>query len=159
MIFIAFMVILRHLVISKQNQLGVSAGHLTKDLYYKLQIDRATFSRGEPIRVQLSVKNISDKPVTLKFDTTLEFDFVIQRELNMLFVDVPLDVWKYSAKSVPAPRPHVVTIPPGQEKVFTAMWDQRDSSGNPVKPGRYIITGTLNAVDRMESLRVRGETQ
>lgn len=157
-VFVMFILVLRYLVWARQSDLGVSAGHEANGLFYKLEIERATFSRGEPIKVQLSVQNMSDKAVTLQFADSLEFDFIVQREVNMLFVDVPMDVWKFSAKNVPQPKPHAIVVPPGEKKVFSAMWDQTDSAGNPVKSGRYIITGTLNAIDRTESLRVRGQT-
>lgn len=157
-VFIIFVAAMRYIVWSRESKLGTNAELTANDLFFRLQIERATFNRGEPIKVRLSVTNVSAKPITLQFENSLEFDFVIQQEVNMLFVEVPMDVWKYSARSVPAAKPHAVVIPPGQEKVFTAMWDQTDSSGSPVRPGRYIITGTLTAIDRTESLRVRGQT-
>lgn len=157
-LLIIFMISLHFIQKSRDAKLGTNAELSRNDLFFRLQIERATFSRGEPIKVRLSVTNVSAKPITLQFENSLEFDFVIQQEVNMLFVNVPMDVWKYSAKMVPQAKPHAIVVPPGQEKVFTAMWDQTDSAGNPVKPGRYIITGTLTAVDRTESLRVRGAT-
>lgn len=157
-LLIAFMAAIFFIQKSRDAKLGTNAELNSDDLFFRLQIERATFSRGEPIKVRLSVTNVGTKPITLQFANSLEFDFVIQQEVNMLFVEVPMDVWKYSAKSVPQPKPHAIVVPPGQEKVFTALWDQTDSAGNPVKPGRYIITGTLTAIDRTESLRVRGQT-
>ncbi len=157
-IFVVFMLSMYFIQKSRDARLGTDASLRTNDLFFRLQIERATFTRGEPIKVRLSVTNVSAKPITLQFENSLEFDFVIQQEVNMLFVEVPMDVWKFSAKSVPQAKPHAIVVPPGQEKVFTALWDQTDSAGNPVRPGRYIITGTLTAVDRTESLRVRGQT-
>lgn len=155
LVFIAFIVVLRYLVTMTAPPLADSDAAQTEDLYFTLRMDARDYARGQPIGLQLSVRNTSGHPVSLSFDSDQEFDFVVQRELNLLFVRIPLEVWRYSGSKAPRKRPHTLTIMPGDEKIFRAKWNQVDGSGRQVKPGRYVISGYVNNLGERHALQIQ----
>lgn len=146
---------------NRNKMLNSSADIESRGLYLKLSMKKASYAGGEPIDVHLLVKNISEKDVVLNFDTDLEFDFTVQSELDLLFTQIPQNIWQYSSEPdhIPKPKPHSITIAPGKEQVFRGTWGQQMFSGQKVKPGRYIITGYLKSSNHAETLQLRGQTQ
>lgn len=155
LVFLGFIVVLRYLVTMTAPPLADSDAAQTEDLYFTLRMDSRDYARGQPIGLQLSVRNTSGHPVSMSFDTDQEFDFVVQRELNLLFVRIPLEVWRYSGNKVARKRPHALTIMPGEEKIFRAKWNQVDGSGRQVKPGRYVISGYVNNLGERHALQIQ----
>lgn len=159
LVFVAFLVVLRYLVAMTQPPLADSDATQTEDLYFALRMDGRDYARGKPIGLKLSVRNTSGHPVSMGFDTDQEFDFVVQRELNLFFVRIPLEVWRYSSGRVPRNQPHTLTIMPGEEKIFRAAWNQVDGSGRQVKPGRYVISGYVNNLGERHALQIHSRTR
>lgn len=155
LVFLGFIVVLRYLVTMTAPPLADSDAAQTEDLYFTLRMDARDYARGQPIGLQLSVRNTSGHPVSMSFDTDQEFDFVVQRELNLLFVRIPLEVWRHSGDKVARKRPHTLTIMPGEEKIFRAKWNQVDGSGKQVKPGRYVISGYVNNLGERHALQIQ----
>jgi hypothetical protein len=146
---------------NRHKTLNTSADLESRGLYLKLSMRKESYGAGEPVDVQLLVKNISDKDIVLNFDNDLEFDFTVQSELDLLFTQIPQNIWQHSSapENVPKPKAHSLTIAPGKEKLFRATWRQQTFSGQKVKPGRYIITGYLKSSNHAETLQLRGQTQ
>lgn len=155
LVFLGFIVVLRYLVTMTAPPLADSDAAQTEDLYFALRMDARDYARGQPIGLQLSVRNTSGHPVSMSFDTDQEFDFVVQRELNLLFVRIPLEVWRHSGNKVARKQPHSLTIMPGEEKIFRAKWNQVDGSGRQVKPGRYVISGYVNNLGERHALQIQ----
>jgi len=145
---------------NRNKMLNASADLESRGLYLKLSMKKDSYLGGEPIDVQLLVKNISDKDVTLQFDYDLEFDFTVQSEMDLLFTQIPQNIWQYSSEPehIPRPKAHSITIAPGKEQVFRGTWNQQMFNGRKVKPGRYIITGYLKSSNYAETLQLRGQT-
>ena len=153
--FVAFLILLRSLFAGTQAHLAESDAARTEDLYFTLRIEDRSFAKGQPIGLKLSVRNTSGQPVSLPFDTDQEFDFVVQRQLNLFFVRLPLEIWRHSAGRPPRPNPHSLMIMPGEERIFRASWKQVDNSGRQVRPGRYIISGYVNNSGERHSLHIQ----
>lgn len=132
----------------------------SQGLLLRLSMKKTTYKPGERINVSLCARNVTPDPVKLDFDSSLEFDLIVQSELDLKFAQVPQNIWQYSANSgqVPIAKTHSITIEPGEERAFNAFWDQRDLKNKLVEPGRYVLTCYLLAKDRHERLQVRGET-
>jgi hypothetical protein len=132
----------------------------SQGLLLRLSMKKITYVPGERIDVSLCARNVTPDPLKLEFESSLEFDLVVQSELDLKFAKVPQNIWQFSANSgkVPVAKLHSIVIEPGQEQAFNAYWDQRDLKGKMVEPGRYVLTGYLLAKDRHERLQVRGET-
>lgn len=159
-VLVLFVVGVKWFAETRNRELRTSSDLESRGLYLKLSMKKSSYGTGEPIDVQLLVKNISDKDVSLNFETTLEFDFTVQREMDLLFTQIPQNIWQFSSEPENAarPKPHTVVISPGKERVFRGTWRQQMFSGKPVKPGRYIITGYLKASNHAETLQLRGQT-
>lgn len=126
-------------------------------LHFSLLMPKVNFVEGESVPLKLTVQNIGTEDVTLKFDQELEFDFVVKRDVNLIFATVPFDVWKYSASHPGAQTPHQRVLKPGEKTVFEASWPQVDSRSEPVGSGRYVIGGAINlSGEKRQTLEVRG---
>jgi uncharacterized cupredoxin-like copper-binding protein len=146
---------------NRNKMLNSSSDLESRGLYLKLSMKKASYGTGEPIDVQLMVKNISDKDVVLNFENDLEFDFTVQSELDLLFTQIPQNIWQYSSEPehIARPKAHSIVVAPGKEQTFRGTWHQQMFSGARVKPGRYIITGYLKSSNHAETLQLRGQTQ
>lgn len=157
-LILVFMIVLRYFVI-RTSPLRANADKRVENLYFSLKMEKTAYSQGEPINLQLGVVNTSSKPVKLEFPTSLDCDFIVEREYDFFFVKIPSPIWKYSAQVGELQRDHSVTINPGQVKIFRATWNQNDFNGQPVKPGRYRITGVMNTKNFKVSLILRSESE
>ncbi len=154
---IAILVLLRYLVSSTQFLLAKSDAAQTENLYFTLRIaevDRS-YAKGQPIGLKLSVRNTSGHTVYLPFDSDQEFDFQVKRQINLFFVRLPIEVWRYTAARTPKPQPHSLMILPSEEKIFRARWPQVDNAGQQVRPGRYVISGYVNHSGNKQALEIQ----
>jgi hypothetical protein len=159
LLLVAFMGTLRYIVI-KSSPLRTKADRQLKDLHFSLKMDNnSVYSVSEKVLLKLGVKNISEKPVVIEFPSSLECDFLVEQELDLFFVKIPFIVWKYSAKMGDVDTGHSLKIDPGKEKIFKAEWDQTNFKGEPVKPGKYRITGIMNTRKFKISLQLRGASE
>lgn len=158
LVVIGFVAGVRLGVARKDSNLLGSSDMKTRGLYYQLKMERTSYRLGEPIKVQLSITNITSKPLPLKFQKNLEFDLTVRKEVDLLFAQVPKTIWKLSESQMVYADPHDVIVDPGKTLSFTGTWDQKDRDGKAVRPGAYQIIGNLLADDRAESLQLRGKT-
>lgn len=128
-------------------------------LHYSLHMPATSFAEGQDIPIQLTVRNIGNEPVVLKFDQELEFDVIVKRDVNMLFATVPFDVWKYSASHPGAAnKPHERVLKPGGTLTYNVAWPQVDANNEKVAEGRYTIVGVLNQAGSKTLLQLSGGT-
>lgn len=146
-------------VARKDAKLLGSSDMKTRGLYYQLKMERTNYRLGEPIKVQLSITNVSSAPIALKFPKNLEFEITVRKEVDLLFAQVPKEIWKLSENQMVYPDAHDSIVDPGKTLNFHGVWDQKDREGKPVKPGNYQLIGNLLADDRPESLALRGKTE
>lgn len=150
----AFFAILNYFVHLQQPPTS-SAEHTVGTLRYSLDMPRANFG-SEDVVVRLSVKNTGDRDVKMVFTNELEFDLIVQKEINLVFVTIPLDIWIYSSCHQNLPKPHVLTLKSQETKTYEASWPQVNSKGDKVSPGRYILTGVLDVEHHRQALVLRG---
>lgn len=156
---IGFIVGVRLGVERKNAHLSNTSDLTTKGLYYQLQMEKTDYDVGEPIVVQLSVTNVTSKPIVLNFKRNLEFDLTVRKEVDLIFAQVPKTVWKLSEKQMVYKDPHVLRVDAGKTLTFKGTWNQKNRDDNPVSPGRYQIIGNLLAQDREDALQIRGQTK
>jgi len=106
----------------------VSGGILTV-----LTTDKNNYSLGDPVRITLSMQNISFRPVTLTYPTTQRYDFIVN--------GVDGIAWQWSAEKYFAQVVEQKTLWPGQGLSYTETWGQKNNQGRPVSSGYYRITG------------------
>lgn len=146
-------------VARKDASLTKSSDLKAKGLYYQLKMEKTDYTVGEPVSVQLSVTNVTSKPIILNFKKNLEFDLTVRKEVDLIFAQVPKTVWKLSEKHMVYKDNHVMRVDAGKTMTFKGVWDQKNREDQPVRPGRYQIIGNLLAEDRSESLQLRGQTK
>lgn len=159
LVVVGFVAGVRLGVARKDSKLLGSSDMKTRGLYYQLKMEKTNYHLGEPIKVQLSITNISSAPIALKFQKNLEFDLTVRKEVDLLFAQVPKTIWKLSENQMVYADAHDSIVDPGKTLNFNGIWDQKDRDGKPVKPGNYQIIGNLLADDRPESLALRGKTE
>lgn len=138
---------------------SASAETVSGSLHYSLGMPATSYAEGQPIPIQLTVQNISNQSVVLKFDQELEFDVIVKHDMNLLFATVPFDVWKYSASHPGAvSKPHERVLKPGTTLTYKIEWPQVDASNQKVAEGRYIIVGVLNQAGSKTLLELSGGT-
>ena len=125
-------------------------------LRYSLEMPRTHFGDGEDVTVRMTIKNVGSQEIKLSFASQLEFDLIVQRDINLIFATVPLNIWIYSACHPNQLKAHVLVLKPQQTHSFVASWPQVDAHGDKVSPGRYLLTGVLNTEGSRQSLQLRG---
>jgi Intracellular proteinase inhibitor len=151
----AFFAILNHFVALQQPPTS-SAEHTVGPLRYSLDMPRSDFRENEDVVVRLTVKNTGASDIKLVFTHELEFDLIVQKEVNLIFATVPLDLWIYSSCHQNLPKAHVVTLRSRESKSYEARWPQVNSKGDKVSPGRYTLTGILDLDGHRQALTLRG---
>jgi uncharacterized repeat protein (TIGR01451 family) len=120
--------------------------------------DREAYRVGDTVSFTVTITNPTDVPVT-----------VTLRDVNPLYILAISDamgtsVRSFSDRSIVGRQERTFT--PGQTRVFTEQWDQRDRAGRQVPPNRYSATAVLmpcsspdcpSAADRVAY--VQGSTQ
>ncbi len=158
LVVVAFFVSIKYYVAYKE-PLIKSAHEKTNTLLYGIRMGKTRYAKGEPIELILEVRNISNKPVMLKFDESLEYDFIVKKEKNFFFVKVPMVVWRYSGTVGSRKEKHTVTLQPQEVRQYKAIWDQKDFNGKQVTSGTYIITGIVNTAGHSTELQLRGRME
>jgi hypothetical protein len=97
----------------------------------------ATFDRGEPIELLLSVRNRLDTPATVEFPTGRQSDFVVVSRTSGNVT------WKWSDGKSFTLALTEIEFAANETKTFSVIWDQTDSSGQPVPSGDYEARGVL----------------
>jgi len=101
-----------------------------------LSTDKEAYSPGEPVEVELAVRNPRSNPVTFQFADSQRYDFLVLREDGRL-------VWRWSHDKVFAQVLGTLTLEPGQELRYRARWAQVDQEGRRVPAGRYWVLGVF----------------
>lgn len=118
-----------------------------RNLLYVLSTNRMFYARTQPVQLQLVKTNISNRPITLTYNTAQRFDFYVRRG-----VSGPV-VWQWSANRSFAQVVQRVTLRPGESQVFTATWDQRNNQGNRVQPGLFTVQAE-NVAQELRNRRI-----
>jgi uncharacterized protein (DUF58 family) len=96
-------------------------------------VAKAAYAPGEPVAVQVTVRNASADPVRLTFNSGQRFDLAVRRPRGD-------EVWRWShdkafiqvVQTITLRAQEALSFPPG-------IWDQRDFQGRPVDPGPYEV--------------------
>lgn len=113
----------------------MSAQERQTDLELVLSADRTVYAPGEPVELTLAVANPGSTSLTLTAPSSQRYDFTVLKDAA--------EIWRWSAGRMFLTVLTDLTIPPGETRAFTEVWDQRDLNGNPVGPGEYLVVGTL----------------
>jgi hypothetical protein len=99
-----------------------------------LSVDKEQYAAGEPVQMELVVRNPGPGTAAFQFSDSQRYDFLVLREDGRL-------VWRWSHDKMFAQVLGTLTLAPGEERRFRERWDQRDEQGRPVPAGRYWVEG------------------
>ena len=88
---------------------------------------------GETVEMKLTLRNVSDGPVTVSLGS---YDFVVSTPEDEL-------VWHWQCAKIILASLDSKTLEPGEELEFIGEWEQVDNRGEPVPPGSYLVWGVL----------------
>ena len=94
-------------------------------------------SYGETVQIKLTLRNVSDKPVSFLLGGRPPHDFVVSTPDGE-------QVWHWKCAKVIEQPLDSKTLEPGEELELTGEWGQVDNRGEPVPPGTYLVNGLLN---------------
>ncbi|MBN3033194.1 MAG: hypothetical protein JW873_03785 [Candidatus Saganbacteria bacterium] len=101
-------------------------------LTLKLLTDKSVYRAGEPVKMTLSVKNRSGRPVAGRLSSAQKYDFIITDKAGKV-------VWRWSAGKVFALMITPFKLGPGGTASYEAGW----AGTARVKPGKYSVKGAL----------------
>ncbi len=101
-----------------------------------LSVDKEAYALGEPVQMELVVRNPGPGAATFQFSDSQRYDFVVQDDRGAV-------VWYWSRDKMFAQVLGTLTLIPGEERRFRERWDQRDNEGRAVASGRYWIVGVF----------------
>lgn len=99
-----------------------------------LSVDKEVYAAGEPLQMELLVRNPGPAAVTFQFTDSQRYDFAVYNERGTL-------VWYWSRDKVFAQVLGSLTLAPGEERRYRDRWDQQDVEGRRVSPGQYWVVG------------------
>ena len=110
---------------------------------YSLEVD-GQISYGETVLMKLTLRNVSEEPVSFVTGGRPPHDFVVSTPDGE-------QVWHWQcAKIILLPLDNQ-TLEPGEVMEFSGEWEQVDNRGEPVPPGAYLVRGVLD-MDHPEML-------
>ncbi|GAB6158909.1 hypothetical protein JCM39194_21090 [Desulfotomaculum varum] len=121
---------------------------LVDGLLYILLLDQQVYRTGQEVRITLNKVNVSNRTITLRYNTGQRFELVVRRVADNA------EVWRYSQGRLFIQQSAVVTIRPNQTAIYRYVWDQRDNAGRQVNPGDYVLE-VFNVARGLQNIAIR----
>lgn len=125
---------------------GRNDAAMPKGIECRLETSERLQSAG-PVSITLSVRNVSDSLISLVLAGR-------PAEYVRVFTKSGALVWDSRYGQILQDILDVRALEPGEQWAFAFQWDERDTLGTPVTPGRYVVYGGLSVE---EPLRVEAE--
>lgn len=119
------------------------AGEDEKTLSLSLTTSKSIYTTGEPVKVTLTVTNITRHPVTLSFVSSKQYDFIIKQGDN--------EIWRWSDGKMFAMALTSLTFGPQESRNFQVTWDQTDHAGHKIPSGFYEAVGMFEVMNNPPS--------
>jgi hypothetical protein len=113
----------------------ISKGPLTHTLYSS----DTRYPQGKPVDFFIKIENNGKQPVQLEISGENKCNVTIIKENQYLFAYSHKEIWKSSGTFSSASGKGKEKLAPGEIKITSIQWDQKDSNGKQVSPGTYII--------------------
>ncbi|GIM46297.1 hypothetical protein DNHGIG_18460 [Collibacillus ludicampi] len=111
-----------------------------------VKTDRRTYSYGDTVHFHLRLYNESTESRAYAFSTTQRFDIAVWNH-DML-------VWQWNKGRLFSQVAAMLTIQPGDSRVFSAEWDLRDMEGRRLPTGSYQIHVWMVSNEEKDSISI-----
>lgn len=115
-------------------------GEIAAAMVARLDVDKTSYERGEPVEMTLRLINCADEPVTRHFPDGQTYDFKV-------FDEAGFEIWRWGRGMMFDQELREETFQPGEEITFVEAWDQTDNDGEQVPEGRYELRGESSGCD------------
>lgn len=105
---------------------------LVDGLLYIVILNQTSYRMGEPVRIRLLKVNVTNRSITLHYDTGQRLELEVRDERGRL-------IWRYSRNRLFIQQTGSVTIRPNSYAIYENVWDQEDNSGRQVSAGNYRL--------------------
>jgi hypothetical protein len=100
------------------------------------------------VEVRLAVTNDSALPMTLRFSSGQQCEFVVRQVFTVVgLFALPIEKWRSSYFHVVSPKPTTLVLQPGQTKIYSATFDLNALNADQMPPGEYRIVAILDAIN------------
>lgn len=100
------------------------------------------------VEVRLAVTNDSALPMTLRFRTGQQCEFIVRQVINVVgLFALPIEKWRSSYFHVVAQRPTTLSLQPGETKVYSATVSLNALNADEMPPGQYRVIAIVNAIN------------
>lgn len=131
------------------SQVGVIQGPVSIRLWVNLRATQAQTQLGETVRLEIEVRNRSNRPIELTLQGRPAYDFVITTRDGV-------EVWRWSRGQISQDVSRVVKLYQRDRLGLAAKWDQLNNDGKPVPSDVYWVRGILYLESQtMETQSVR----
>ena len=115
---------------------GTAGDRLENGLEVALSVGSAAVEPGEPLYLQLTLLNPTDRPITLDFPSTRDVDFRVETVEGVV-------VWSLAESRAALQIDHEIVLAPGESRTFEEVWLGRTATGRTVDPGSYLAVGVI----------------
>jgi Intracellular proteinase inhibitor len=106
-----------------------------------LTTDGAFYRSGQVVQMKMTIRNLGAEPITLRFNTSQRYDFVVRR------VPDGAVVWQWSFNRYFLLSLGAETLAPGESREVIEVWNQQTNAGQPVPTGTYRLEGIVTSSD------------
>jgi hypothetical protein len=104
----------------------------------EIATDQTTYTEGQPVRIELVIRNTGTEPVMYQFSSGQKYDFWAEKD--------GVEVWRWSKGKMFTQALTSTTVAPGREISFAETWDQLDNDGNAVAVGECVVMAQLTTM-------------
>jgi Intracellular proteinase inhibitor len=106
-----------------------------------LTTDGVYYRSGQPVRIKMVIRNNGVAPITLRFNTSQRYDFLVRRVPDRAVV------WQWSFNRYFLLTLGAETLDPGETREVAEVWNQQTNAGQPVLTGIYRLEGIVTSFD------------
>lgn len=100
------------------------------------------------VEVRLAVTNDSALPMTLRFKTGEQCEFIVRQVINVVgLFALPIEKWRSSYFHVVSQKPTTLALQPGQTKVYSATFTLSALNADQMPAGQYRVIAIVNGIN------------
>jgi len=112
-------------------------GPMMNDVVANLSTNKKIYTVGEEIEMTIVLRNRTDEPVNLTFNSGKYYDFIVKK------LPEDKEVWRWSEGRIFTQALLSITLDPWEKQTFVFKWDQKDNDSKQIELGKYKIEALI----------------